>query len=207
MVQDTRIDVRQPASPTAYLSFSQYPRRRWAMTYTVRSDSETTELMERVRQVLATMDHDLIPYNVRSLSDVVAVGIARSNFSLRLMGAFAALALVLAGIGIYGVVSYSVASRVHEIGIRMAVGAQRSDVLIHFMTYGLKLATAGAGFGILIAYASTRALSGMLFGISVTNPLAFAGAGFFLMIVALLACWFPARRAARVDPQVALRQD
>lgn len=207
VVGDSRIEIRQPAPPTAYLSFSQYPRRRWAMTYTVRSDFETTELMKRVRRLLSTMDPDLIPYNVCSLGDVVAAGVAQSSFALWLMGAFAVLALVLAGIGIYGVVSYSVASRVHEIGIRMAVGAERSDVLIHFMMHGLKFATVGAGLGVLAAYASTRALSGMLFGISATHPLAFAGAGVLLMGVAVLACWLPARRAARIDPQVALRQD
>lgn len=133
--------------------------------------------------------------------------IARSNFALCLMGAFAALALVLSGIGIYGVVSYSVASRIHEIGIRMAVGAPQSAVLTLFLVHGMKLAVAGAGIGFLVACASTRGLSGMLFGISATDPLAFAGAGLFLMVVALLACWIPARRAARVDPQVALRQE
>jgi putative ABC transport system permease protein len=207
VVQDTRIDLRQPASPTAYLSFSQFPRRRWAMTYAVRWDFEGADLMERVRQVLSAIDPDLIPYNVRSLSDVVTVGIARTNFALWLMGAFAALALALAGIGIYGVVSYSVTSRVHEIGIRMAVGAGQSEVLTLFLLHGFKLALIGAGIGSLVACASTKALSGMLFGISTTDPLAFAGAGVCLMAVALLACWIPARRAARVDPQVALRQD
>jgi putative ABC transport system permease protein len=207
VVQDARIDLRQPASPTAYLPFSQYPRRRWAMTYTVRSDYEGSDLMDRVRRVLSAIDPDLIPYNVRSLSDVVSLGIAQLNFALRLMGAFAALALVLAGIGIYGVVSYSVASRVHEIGIRMAVGARPSDLLFLFLGHGFKLALAGTGIGLLIAHASTRILSGMLFGISATNPFAFAGAGLFLMAAALLACWIPARRAARIDPQVALRHD
>ncbi len=207
VVQDARIDLRQPASPTAYLSFSQYPRRRWSMTYAVRSDLAGTDLMERVRQGLSRIDADLIPYNVRSLTDVVSVGIARNHFALWLMGAFAALALVLAGIGIYGVVAYSVASRVHEIGVRMAVGARQSDVLTHFLAHGFKLALAGAGIGFLIACASARALSGMLFGISATDPLAFAGAGLCLMAVTLLACWIPARRAARLDPQVALRQD
>ncbi len=121
--------------------------------------------------------------------------------------AFAALALVLAGIGISGVVSYSVASRVHEIGIRMAVGAPQSAVVTLFPVRGLKLAVAGVGIGFLAARVSTKALADMLFGISATDPFAFAGAGFCLMVVALLACWIPARRATRVDPQAALRQD
>ncbi|MFH1572605.1 MAG: ABC transporter permease [Acidobacteriota bacterium] len=207
VVQDTRIDLRQAASPIAYLSFSQYPRRRWTMTHVVRSALEGTDLMEQVRMILSTIDPDLIPYNVRSLSNVVSVGIARSNFTLLLMGAFAALALVLAGIGIYGVVSYSVDSRVHEIGIRMAMGARKSDVMTLFMIYGMRLALIGVGIGLAAACVSTRLLSSVLFGISATNPVAFAGAGLFLAAVALLACWIPACRAARVDPQVALRQD
>jgi putative ABC transport system permease protein len=124
-----------------------------------------------------------------------------------LLGGFALLALILASVGIYGVVSYLVAQRTNEIGIRMALGAQRGDVLKMIVGQGAKMALLGVAFGIAAALALTRLMSGMLFGVTPTDPLTFFAVAALLVAVALLACYIPARRASRVDPVVALRYE
>jgi ABC-type antimicrobial peptide transport system permease subunit len=141
------------------------------------------------------------------MEEVVANSIATKRFSMILLGVFAALALLLSAVGIYGVVSYLVGQRLREIGLRMALGAQRNDVLRLVLGEGAKMALIGVGFGLAGALVLTRFIRQMLYGVSATDPITFIGVAAVLTFVALAACYFPARRAMRVDPIVALRYE
>ena len=133
--------------------------------------------------------------------------VAARRFNLLLLGGFAVLALVLAGVGVYGVISYVVTARTHEVGIRMALGAQRVDVLRLFIKQGMVRVLIGVGLGLFGAFALTRVMTSMLFGVSANDPTTFAVVASLLCLIAVMACYFPARRAARVDPLVALRHE
>jgi len=139
------------------------------------------------------------------MEHIVAGAVARQRFSMLLFAIFAAVALVLAAVGIYGVMSYSVAQQTREIGIRMALGAQRSDVLKMTITQGLKLVGLGLAIGLAAAFILTRVMATLLFGISATDPFTFITISFVLLVVAMLASYIPSVRAMRVDPMVALR--
>ena len=141
------------------------------------------------------------------MEQLVADSVARQRFSMTLLSAFAGLALALAAVGIFSVMSFLVAQRTHEIGIRVALGAQGRDIIRMVVRYGMGLALAGVAAGLAGAFALTRLMSGLLYGVSPTDPVTFAGVALLLASVALLACLFPARRAARVDPMVALRYE
>ncbi len=162
---------------------------------------------ESMRQKLLASNRDMIVYDHESAEAVVADSIASQRFSVILLGAFAGLALLLAGIGIYGVLSYLVGQRTREIGVRMALGAQRLDVLRMVLQDGARMTLAGAAIGIVAALGLTRLMASMLFGVKPTDPITFGLVAVVLCGIALLAAYVPARRAANVDPMVALRYE
>lgn len=158
-----------------------------------------------IRDVIRAMDKEQPVYNVRPMIQLVDSSIAQRRFNLTLLGGFALLALVLASIGIYGVMSYSVAQRTREIGVRMALGAQTRDVLKMILGQALGLTLIGLVSGLFGAFALTRFLASLLFGVTTTDATTFTVVSLVLGVVALAACLVPARRATKVDPLVALR--
>jgi putative ABC transport system permease protein len=171
----------------------------------VRTSVDPLSLGPAVRRTVWEIDKDQPVSDIRSMEDIISEAVARQRFSMLLLGLFASLALVLAAVGIYGVMSYSVAQRTHEIGIRMALGAQRSDVLKMTIRQGLQLALTGVVIGLAAAYALTRVMSSLLFGVSATDPITFISISVILTSVALLASYIPALRSMKIDPMVALR--
>jgi putative ABC transport system permease protein len=168
---------------------------------------DATSLTSAAQHVVWGVNKDVPLANVRTMQDVVANSVQRRRFSMLLLTIFAAVAMLLAAIGLYGVMSYSVAQRTKEIGIRMALGARRPDVLVLVVKQGMALVLLGIAAGIVLSLGMTRLISGMLFGITATDPLTFAGVALLLGAVAFLANYLPARRAASVDPMVALRYE
>jgi putative ABC transport system permease protein len=160
-----------------------------------------------VRKEIAAMDKDLPISGVRTLDQSVARSIAQPHFLTVLLGAFAALALTLAAVGLYGVVSYSVARRTHEIGVRLALGAERTDVVRLVVGQGIRLTLIGVTLGILAAMGLTQFLATLLYGVKPTDLVTLTAVALLLAIVALLASYIPARRAMKVDPMVALRYE
>ena len=146
-------------------------------------------------------------YGAETMDEMISDSLATRKVSMILLGVFAALALGLASIGIYGVISYLVGQRTQEIGIRMALGAKRADVLRLVLGTGMKMAALGLLIGLVAALGLTRLMAGLLFGVNATDPLTFSAVALLLAIVALAACYIPARRAMRVDPMVALRYE
>ncbi len=177
------------------------------MTFVVRAKDDPEALGAAARAAIQSIDPDQPVADLRPMTRLLAESVARARFSATLLGAFAAVALVLAGVGIYGVMSYAVAQRTHEIGVRVALGAQTADVLRLVVGHGMALAGAGLAAGLLGAFALTRLLSSLLFRVSATDPATYAALTGFLLLVALLACLVPARRATKVDPMVALRYE
>jgi len=171
----------------------------------VRTSVEPTSLSLPLRNAVWAVDKDQPVSNIRAMDDIVSEAVARQRFSTMLLGIFASLALVLAAVGIYGVMSYSVAQRTREIGVRMALGAQRTDVLKLTMGQGFKLVAIGVGLGLIAAFILTRVMASLLFGVSATDPTTFVAISLILMTVALLASYIPSLRAMKVDPMVALR--
>jgi len=171
----------------------------------VRTSVDPQSLGTAVRKTVWEIDKDQPVSDIRSMEEIVSEAVARQRFSMVLLGVFAMLALVLAAVGIYGVMSYSVGQRTHEIGIRMALGAQRSDVLKMAVGQGLRLVLIGVAIGVVSAAVLTRVMTSLLFGVSATDPVTFIAISLLLISVALLASYIPALRAARIDPMVALR--
>jgi putative ABC transport system permease protein len=158
-----------------------------------------------IRGAVLEIDKELPIAGVTTLDRILSTSIAQQRFSMLLLGVFAAVAMLLAAVGIYGVLSYSVTQRSHEIGIRMALGAGRGDVLRLVIGHGMLLTLIGVAAGLLASFALTRLMSTMLFDVKATDPMTFGLIAPLLVTVALLACWIPARRATKVDPLVALR--
>ncbi|HLJ40041.1 MAG TPA: FtsX-like permease family protein [Candidatus Acidoferrales bacterium] len=178
-----------------------------AVAVVVRTQGDPTAIMGPVRRAVQELDPREIIYGVETLDEVLSNSFAARRLSMILLGIFAALALVLSCVGIYGVISYVVGQRTHEIGVRMALGAQRNDVLRLILGQGVRMAMIGVGIGLMAALALTRLMSRMLFGVSATDPVTFAGVAVLLCGVAIVACYIPARRAMRVDPMEALRYE
>jgi predicted permease len=193
------------AVPAFYWPHSQQPTRE--MFLAIRTDTDPLSLVESVRGEIRALDKDLPVADVRDLETIAVAAVAGQRFTLLLVGLFALTALTLATIGIYGVMSYLVAQRTHEIGIRLALGAQARDVLKIVVKQGMSLAVIGAGMGLIAAAALTRLMASLLFGVNPTDPLTFIAISALLVAVALLACYLPARRATKVDPLVALRYE
>jgi predicted permease len=164
-------------------------------------------IFDSIRHSVQQLNSEQVVYGAQTMPEVISDSTATRRFSAILLGAFAAVALLLSGVGIYGVISYLIGQRTHEIGIRMALGAQQSKVLFQVLGEGFKLAITGAAIGLAAAFGLTRLMTSLLYGVSPTDPLTFAAVAVLLVAVALAACYVPARRAASVDPMVALRHE
>jgi predicted permease len=188
-----------------YMPQSQYISR--AMNVVLRSSTDPTTLAPAVNHELRELDHDLPMFRVLTMEQRVAASLARRRFSTVLLGVFAGLALALAAIGIYGVMSYLVNQGTREIGIRMALGATQRGIVQLVVRQGMVLALLGVLTGLLAAFVFTRIVSGLLFGVAATDPVTFSAIAVLLVVVALLASYIPARRAARIDPMISLRSE
>jgi len=202
-VLDTGFD-RQPR-PTIYFPFQQSPDQ--TMSLVVRAASPPSSILPAIKNAIWTVDKDQPIYNVRSMDEIISGITSAQRVAFLTLDAFAFLALLLAAIGIYGVTSCVVGQRTHEIGIRMAMGARPGEVMRLVVVQGLKLVFAGVLIGFIASLGLTRLMSSLLFGVSGTDSLTFAGVALLLFAVSLIACYFPGRRAMRVDPMVALRHE
>jgi putative ABC transport system permease protein len=211
-VEPNSLDRQGPTPAQFYLSFNQLPVERLPgyvrrINLLTRTEVEPASLASAVRGEIAAVNKDQAVFNIRTMAEIVSQSVAPRRFSMMLLTVFAVVALVLASIGIYGMMSYAVAQRTREIGVRMALGAQSGNVLRLVMGQGMKLALAGVTVGLVASVALTRTIKNLLFGVSATDPATFVAIALLLVLVALLACWIPARRAARVDPMIALRHE
>ena len=205
-------DPKSAIEAQFYYPFMQLPEKLMPLVVSVvavvlRTKGDPTAVMGPVRRSVEALDPDEVIYGVETMENVVSSSFAARRLSMILLGVFAALALVLVCVGIYGVVSYLVGQRTHEIGVSMALGAQRSDVLRLMLGHGAKMASVGVAVGIAAALGLTRLMANQLFGVTAHDPLTFAGVAILLLVVAVIACYIPARRAMRVDPMVALRYE
>jgi putative ABC transport system permease protein len=193
--QESRVEV--------YLPFYQSPIGN--VTLVARARTDASALAASVRQAVKAVDPEVPVYAVRTLAEIVSDRTAQRRLAVMLITVFAAVALLLAAVGIYGVMSYAVAQRTQEIGIRMALGAERRDILRMVLRHGSLMAVTGIGLGLTVALGLARLITSLLFQVSATDPPTFSVVPVVLIAVALLACYIPARRATRVDPLVALR--
>jgi predicted permease len=205
-------DAKSAVEAQFYYPFMQLPEKIMplvadAVAVVLRTEGDPAAIMGRVRRGVDQIDPREVIYGVQTMDDVVANSFAARRLSMTLLGIFAMLALVLSCVGIYGVISYLVGQRTHEIGVRMALGAQRSDVMRLVLGQGAKMTLIGVAIGVPAALGLTRLMANELFGVTAHDPLTFVTVVILLTLVALLACYLPARRAMRVDPMVALRYE
>nr|MBA3246809.1 FtsX-like permease family protein [Pyrinomonadaceae bacterium] len=203
-VKSSRLDAE--TNSQIYVPYAQ--DAAWGgLSLAVRTKGEPEMLAAGVRGAVRAIDKNLPVYDIKTMDDVLSASVANNRLVVLLFGVFAMFALLLASIGIYGVIAYSVAQRTHEIGIRIALGAQRTDVLGLVVGQGMVPAVIGVIIGLIGAFAVTSIMQGLLYGVSATDPAVFVGVSLLLMIVALTACYIPARRATKVDPIIALRYE
>jgi putative ABC transport system permease protein len=205
-------DVKQTSLAASDLHAFYTTPEQWrfgdnTMSLVIRAAGNTANLTPAIRKAIWSVDKDQPIVQVAMMDDLLAASEAQRRFALILFETFGLVALALAAAGIYGVLSYSVTERTREIGVRLALGAERRNVLSLILRQGLKLTLSGIGLGLLMALAVTRLLTNLLYGVSATDPSIFGGVAVVLIVVALFACYWPARRATRIDPLVALRQE
>jgi putative ABC transport system permease protein len=188
-----------------YIPYLQFPQT--SIRLAVRTQGEPALLANPLRQQIAALDKDIAIFNVRTMEEVAGLSLAQTRFATTLLGTFAMVALLIASVGVYGVMAYSVNQRTQEFGIRMALGAGRRDVLRMVLRQALLLSAIGAVAGAAGAFAMTRWLRDMLFQVDPADPLTLAAVALFLVIVAIGASIVPARRATRIDPMIALRYE
>lgn len=206
VIADARTEsLADPTVPQMYLSLYQRTANDWAIF--LRGQLDTVAIPVQLRAQVQSVNPELPVFGAQTLNDVLSASLSERRFSMEIVGLFALTALLLAGMGIYGVISYIVSERTHEIGIRLALGAQSHTILRMVVRQGLGLAIAGAAVGLVGAFIVSHLMAGVLYGVRPTDPVTFVGVALLLIAVALLACCVPARRAIRVDPLVALRHE
>jgi predicted permease len=197
--------LAEVSKPELFLSL--YQRRSKDLAIFVRGQLNTADIQDQLREQVQSVNPELPVFGVQTLSEMVTDSLSERRFSLEMVGLFALTALLLAGLGVYGVISYIVSERTHEIGIRLALGAQSESVMKMILRQGLRLALVGAAIGLVCSAIVSRFLAGLLYGVRPTDPLTFLGVAILLVLVAVLATVVPARRALRVDPMTALRHE
>jgi putative ABC transport system permease protein len=205
VVGDVKAGLDVDATPTMYLSYKQAPRP--FMTVVVRTASDPQKFIQPVSRAIYAVDNEQALWNVRTMEQVLATSMSGRRFNMTLLITFAALALILAAVGVYGVMNYSVMLRRRELGIRIALGARTTDVLRLVLGQGLALTLVGVGVGLVVSYGLTRLMASLLYGVTATDSLTFLTVAGVLIGVGLLASYLPARRAAKVDPMIALRSE
>jgi putative ABC transport system permease protein len=211
VVGDSRnIQLDEQPRAAAYVPFLQDPlstNLARSLTIVARTKSDPGAVAGSLRAMVTSMDKSVPVYSVKPMTEYLKDSLSRRRFSMVLLSTFSGVALILAALGIYGVISYGVIQRTHEMGIRMALGAQRRDVLKLVLRQAMIVVLIGVGIGLLGSWALTRLMKSLLFDVSVTDPLTFAGIAVLMLLIALLACVIPAMRATKVDPLVALRYE
>jgi predicted lysophospholipase L1 biosynthesis ABC-type transport system permease subunit len=209
LVADVKhLSIREEPGPEIYVPYTQRP---WpsmlTMHVAVRTKAAPASITEPVRAAIHNVDPALPIASVATLDAIVDEAMAQPRFSMLLVGGFGAAALLLASVGLYGAVSYSVTSRTQEIGIRLALGAPPRRVFALLLGQGMRITSLGIAAGVVLALVLLRTIAGFLYGVEPTDPATFAALSLLLFAVALLACYVPARRAARVDPLIAIRAE
>jgi putative ABC transport system permease protein len=176
-----------------------------SMDVVLRTTGDPLALGNAARETVWSLDRDLPIPTIQTVEQILSERVAQRRLNMLLLALFALVALILAAVGVYGVMNYAVTQRTHEIGVRVALGAQTRDVLRLVVGQGMKLALAGVVIGLIATLVLTRLMAGLLFGVSATDPITFVAIAALLLMVAIAACWIPARRASKVDPMVALR--
>ena len=206
IVSDTRHEALS-AEPYAqmYALHTQSPRR--SLNLVLRTSADPMSLVSAIRSRVTEMDRELPLSNMRTMEQILAESILRPRFNMLLITIFAAVAMMLASVGVYSVISYSVSQRTHEIGVRIALGAHPRDIFRMVVGQGLKLAITGVGIGVVAAFALTRVMAGLLYGVQATDPLTFAAISAGLIAIVIMASYVPALRATKVDPMISLRYE